>query len=126
MRQRPPTAPTDPIAFSFLLFRNYDGHGAAFGATSVSASSTDQGTVSAYAAQRAAHVLTLVLINKTGSPETVPVTVSNPAPTGRARFFCYSGADLSAIHTLAPVSFTNGLAEVPLPAWSMSVVEVRI
>src|ERR1700727_3841833 len=46
------TAPTDPIAYAFRMFRNYDGNGSQFGHTSVSAVSTDQGTLSIYAAQR--------------------------------------------------------------------------
>ena len=48
-----PPQPTDPAAFSFLPFRNYDGRNHGFGNESVRAVSADQGTVSAYAAQRA-------------------------------------------------------------------------
>ena len=60
-----PPAPTDPIAFSFLLYRNVDGNGNGFGTTSVQTASADQGSVSAYAALRNAKLLTLMLINKT-------------------------------------------------------------
>jgi hypothetical protein len=120
-----PPQPTDPIAFSFLLFRDYDGHGHGFGTTSVGASSAEQSTVSVYAAQ-GGRVLTMILINKTANALIIPVSIANPAPTGKARFFSYSGADLSAIHTLSPVKFAAGTGAVPLPAWSMNVLEIRL
>ena len=118
--------PTDPIAFSFLLYRNYDGNNSMFGSKGVSATSADQGTVSAYAAQRDDGTLTAVLINKTGDALTVPVSVSNPAPTASARMFSYSGADLTSIHALSPVAFSAGSAQVALPAWSMNLIEVPL
>ena len=47
----PPTS-SQPGAFAFRMYRNYDGHGSRFGDESVSASSADQGQLSVYAAQR--------------------------------------------------------------------------
>jgi hypothetical protein len=52
--------------------RNTAGRSDGFGNGSVRAVSADQGTVSAYAAQRG-NVLTLVLINKSNTPVSVPV-----------------------------------------------------
>ena len=121
-----PPQPTDPIAFSFLLYRNYDGRGHGFGDVSVSAVSADQSVVSAYAAQRGDHALTLVLINKTPGAVVSQVTLANPAPTGRAQVFGYSGADLTAIHKLAPVAFTAGAASVTLPGYSMTMLVVPL
>ncbi len=120
-----PPQPTDPIAFSFLLYRNYDGAGHGFGTTSVQATSADQGSVSAYAALRGTNTLTLVLINKTGNDLAVPVTLAQPV-TARAQMFSYSGQDLTAIHKLAPVPFSAGAASVAVPGFSMNILAIPI
>ena len=114
--------PTDPVAFSFLLYRNYDGAGHGFGTTSVQSQSADQDQVAIYAAQRNDHTLTLVLINKTTGDFATPITLSHPAPTASAQFYSYSGADLTAIHALGPVAFKRGQATVTVPAMSMNIV----
>ncbi len=121
-----PPQPTDSIAFSFLMFRNTDGQEHGFGDESVAASSTDQGSVSAYAAERGAHTLTLLLINKTPNALVSPVTLTNPAPTATAQLFSYSGADLAAIHKLAGVKFNAGAASVTLPGYSMLMLVVPL
>ena len=120
-----PPQPADPIAFSFLLYRNYDGAGHGFGETSVQAASADQGMLAAYAALRGAHTLTLVLINKTPDRLAVPVTLAQPV-TARAQMFSYSGADLAAIHNLAPVPFSAGSANMVVPGYSMNIVVLPV
>jgi hypothetical protein len=120
-----PPQPTDPIAFSFLLYRNYDGAGHGFGETSVSATSADQASVAVYAALRGAATLTLVLINKTASDLASPVTLVQSV-TGKAQMFSYSGADLGAIHRLAPVPFDAGTARVTIPGYSMNILVLPI
>lgn len=53
------------------MYRNYDGAGARFGDVSVSASSSDQGQLSVFAAQRSSDkALTLMVVNKTGEDLT--------------------------------------------------------
>lgn len=121
-----PPKPTDPIAFSFLLFRNVDGRGLAFGSTSVQTVSDDQGVVSAYGALRGAGALTLVLINKTASVQTTPILVEGQAGTTNATFYSYSNADLTAIHKLANVPFSAGRGSVTLPAYSMNMLVILL
>ncbi len=121
-----PPQPTDPIAFSFLLYRNYDGAGHGFGTTSVQATSADQGSVASYAALRGQGTLTLVLINKTAGDLTSPITLANPAPTSSAQMFSYSGADLTAFHKLANIAFTAGAASVTVPAYSMNMLVIPL
>ncbi|MEM6486422.1 MAG: glycoside hydrolase family 44 protein, partial [Pseudomonadota bacterium] len=54
-----------PIIHAFRLYRNYDGDGSQFGDRSMLATSSDQGAVSIYAAERSSDgALTVVLINK--------------------------------------------------------------
>jgi hypothetical protein len=116
--------PTQPVAFSFLLYRNYDGAGHGFGTVSIAASSADQDEVSVYAAARSDHMLTLVLINKTTGDLTSSLSIAHPAPNKPAQFYSYSNADLTAIHALAPVSFKHGTASVTVPAMSMNILVV--
>lgn len=93
----PPTA-GEPGAFAFRIYRNYDGAGAAFGATSVRAASADQARLAVYAAQRGDDdALTLVVINKGASPLTSTVTISGFTPAASAQVYRYSAADLGAI-----------------------------
>jgi hypothetical protein len=92
----PPSA-TQPGAFAFRMFLNYDGQGSAFGDTSVQAVSGDQDKLSGYAAKRADGTLTLVLVNKTGDDLTSGVTLKNLARSGHAQVYRYSAANLAAI-----------------------------
>ncbi len=121
-----PPQPTDPIAFSFLLYRNVDGAGHGLGATGVQTASADQGSVSAYGALRNPHSLSLVLINKTAGGLTVPVAVAGQTGAASAAMFSYTGADLSAIHRLGNVAFSAGAASVVLPGYSMSMLVLTV
>jgi len=114
--------PTDPVAFSFLLYRNYDGAGHGFGTVSVQSASADQDVVAVYAAKRSDHTLTMVLINKTLGDVVCPITVTHPAPTAAAQMYMYSNADLTGIDVQAPVQFMHGQASLTVPAYSMSIL----
>jgi hypothetical protein len=121
-----PPAPTDPIAFSFLLYRNADGAGHGFGTMSVQTASADQGTVSAYGALRNAKTLTLVLINKSTVALAVPVMVAGQTASVSAAMYGYSGADLTAIHVLPKVAFKAGVGSVTLAGYSMSLLVIPL
>ncbi len=93
----PPTA-TQPGAYAFRMYRNYDGLGGKFGEVSVSALSANPGQLSVFAAERLSDgALTVMVINKTGGALTSPVTVAGFAPAATAQVFTYSGANLNAI-----------------------------
>jgi hypothetical protein len=121
-----PPRPTDPIAFSFLLYRNVNGKGLAFGTMSVQTASADQGVVSAYGALRTATSLTLVLINKSAGELVTPVSVSGQTGNVSAQLYSYSNADLTAIHRLANVGFKAGVGRVTLPGYSMNMLVVPV
>src|ERR1019366_10661524 len=59
-----PPKPTDPGAFAFQIYRNYDGIGNTFGETSAKAASADQSKLALYAAVRSDLNLTLIAVNK--------------------------------------------------------------
>jgi hypothetical protein len=101
----PPSA-TDPGAYAFRMYLNYDGAGGHFGDTSVSATSTDQGQLAVYGARRGKDgALTLMVVNKTGSDLTAPVSVTGAMPGRTAQVYQYTGGNLSAIVRGADLTF---------------------
>ncbi|GII63778.1 endoglucanase [Sphaerisporangium krabiense] len=93
-----PPAATDPGAYAFRMYLNYDGQGGRFGDTSVASVSADQSRLALYGATRGADgALTLMVVNKTGADLTSPVTVTGRAPGGAAQVYRYGGADLTRI-----------------------------
>jgi hypothetical protein len=92
----PPNS-SQPGAFAFRLYRNYDGAAGSFGDVSVRASSTDQGQLAIYAAQRSSdNALSLMVINKTRAPLTSDVALTGWT-LGTAQVFRYSALNLNAI-----------------------------
>jgi hypothetical protein len=120
-----PPAASQPAAFAFRMYRNYDGHGGRFGDVSVTAQSANQGKLSVYAAKRSSDgALTLVVINKTNSDLRSRVSLNGFAPSGPAAVFTYSGGDLHAVvhgadQTVSPSGFTR-----TFPASSVTVLAV--
>src|ERR1700679_1664534 len=91
-----PPGPQDPIAYAFRMFRNYDGNGSQFGDTSVSAASSDQGSLSIYAAQRAsANGVTILVINKTTGTLASAIAIANVSLPATAQVYTYSGTSLT-------------------------------
>jgi hypothetical protein len=89
---------TTPTAAAFRLYRNYDGNGASFGDTSVSATSSDKTRLRVYAASRTADdALTIVVINRTGADTPAVMALSNHTPRGSASVFLFSSAQPTSI-----------------------------
>jgi len=104
----PPTA-TQPGAYAFRIYRNYDGAHSQFGDTAVSAASADQSTLAVYAAQRTGDsALTLIVINKTSSGLTSDLSLAGFTPSGDAQVYQYNGNNLGAIQHLADQAVTAG------------------
>jgi uncharacterized repeat protein (TIGR01451 family) len=120
----PPTA-SQPGAYAFRMYLNYDGAHGHFGETSVRAASTRQDQLAIYGARRASDdALTLMIINKTGTPLTSTVDLSHFVPARTVQVFRYSGSNLQAIvrqpdQTLDATSFTT-----VYPANSITLVVV--
>ncbi|MET8155686.1 glycoside hydrolase family 44 protein [Sphaerisporangium sp. NPDC005289] len=124
----PPTS-AEPGAYAFRMFLNYDGQGGRFGDTSVLSTSEDQGRLAVYGARRGADgALTLVVVNKTGSDLTSPLTVKGGAPGTSAQVYRYSGADLTAIARAADLPLTttatSATASTTFPANSITTLVV--
>lgn len=119
----PPTS-SQPGAFAFRIYRNYDGAGGKFGDQSVSASSTDQGQLAIYAAQRSSDgALTMVVVNKTGTDLTSTLSVRN-ASASVANVFTYSAANLGAIVRQPDVAFSGNSLTRTFAANSITLMVV--
>jgi len=121
-----PPASTEPAAFAFRMFLNYDGAGSKFGETRVRAASTDQGQLAVYAAQRAAdQAVTVIVINKTGSALSTALNLSGFSAASGARVFRYSSADLTRIVRQTDLVVTTGPLLIDAPANSITLVELK-
>src|SRR5271156_1101044 len=121
------TAPatTDPIAYAFRLYRNYNGHGGQFGNTSVLASSTNPAKLSIYGALRSSDgALTLIVINKTTNAILTSLSLAHFTPDPSASVYSYSGTDLQKIRALGKVSITPAGFSYNFPAYSATVFVV--
>ncbi|QHW35501.1 endoglucanase (plasmid) [Paenibacillus rhizovicinus] len=94
----PPKA-TDPGAFAFKMYRNYDGKGSQYGDTWVESWSEDQDKLAVYGAQRQSDgALTVMVINKTGDDLKSTLKINDfKVNSKNAKVYTYSGANLSQI-----------------------------
>ena len=112
-------APTDPIAYSFRMFRNYDGNGSQFGDTSISAVSTDPGELSIYAAQRSSdNAVTILAINKTTGALSSAIAIANLNLPSTAQVYTYSQATLTSIVHAPDVAITSASISYSFPSYS--------
>ncbi|GAA3296581.1 glycoside hydrolase family 44 protein [Dactylosporangium vinaceum] len=115
--------PTQPGAYAFRMYRNYDGAGGRFGDVSVSAVSSDQGQLAVYGAQRLCdNALTLMVVNKTGSDQAAPLSVSGFNGGGTAQRFTYSSASPSSIVRGDDLAVRRGKVDATFPANSITLL----
>lgn len=121
-----PPAPTDPIAYAFRMFRNYDGRGQRFGDTSIGAVSSDQGSLSLYAAERTSDgAVTVLAINKTTSALTSAIELAHMRPAASAEVYVYSAAHLRSIVHAADASIAAGTLTYTFPGYSAVMFVLR-
>jgi uncharacterized protein (TIGR03437 family) len=119
-----PSKATDPLAFAYKMYRNYDGIGGTFGETSVQASSANQSQLAVYAATRSDLNLTAVVINKTNSDLTSTLSLANFAAGASAKVWRYSGANLRAIVAQPDVAVAGGGVSATFPANSVTMLVI--
>jgi hypothetical protein len=118
-----PPAASEPGAFAFRMVRNYDGAGKGFGEVSVEATSTDQGMLSVYAAQRDAdHAMTVLVINKTADSLTSDVSLSGFIPAATTTVYRYSGANLGAIERAVDQAISGQEFSATFPGNSITLL----
>ena len=119
----PPTS-TQPGAYAFRMYLNYDGKGSKFGETSISASSADQGQLAVYGAQRSSDkAVTLLMVNKTGNDLTSNLSLKGFTPGSTAQVYTYSNANLSAI-VPTNLGVTGSSFSTTYPANSITLVVI--
>src|SRR6202522_117549 len=112
-------APTDPIAYAFRMFRNYDGNGSQFGDTSISATSTNPGELSIYAAQRSSdNAVTILAINKTTGALSSAIAIANLNLPSTAQVYTYSQATLTSIVHAPDAAITSDSISYTFPSYS--------
>ncbi|GAA1027173.1 glycoside hydrolase family 44 protein [Virgisporangium ochraceum] len=115
--------PQQPGAFAFRMYRNYDGAGSRFGDVSVSATSSDQGQLSVFAAQRSSdRAVTLMVVNKTGGDIASSLSIAGANRNGTAQRYTYGPADLTSIVRGADVAARHGRIEATYPANSITML----
>lgn len=119
----PPTA-TQPAAYAFRMYRNYNGQGGMFGETAVQASSDDQSKLSVYAAQRADSALTIIVINKTNSDQISTLNLAN-FNGAAAQVYTYSQANLNQIVRGADLPVTAGAITTTYTAQSITLLVIQ-
>ncbi len=120
----PPTA-SQPGAYAFRMYRNYDGAGKTFGDVSVQVTSTDQGQLAIYAAQRSSDsALTVIVINKTNGALTTSVALTGFAPAAAAQVYRYSASNLSAIVWQPDQAVSSAGFSATFPAASITLFVV--
>jgi hypothetical protein len=121
-----PPDSSQPGAFAFRIYQNYDGAGSRFGDIGVQATSSDQGTLSVYAAQRSADsAVTVVIINKTANGLTSSVSLAGFSPLQTAAGYQYSATDLSAIVQLSDKQIMGNAFSANFPANSITLLVMR-
>ena len=121
-----PPSSSQPGAFAFRLYRNYDSAGNGFGDISVQAASADQGLLSVYAASRSKdNALTIIVINKTSGSLLSTINLAGFTPAPKALAYQYSTSNLSAILQLAdqPIDKNNFTATFPANSITLFIIK---
>ncbi len=118
----PPTS-SQPGAYAFRLYRNYDGAHHRFGDTSVLATSGDQSQLAVYAALRSSDsALTVLVVNKSLTQTlTSSLGLSGFTPGSPAAVYRYSSADLQHIVHQPDQAVTSGGFTADYPPQSLTL-----
>ncbi|MBK8901177.1 MAG: glycoside hydrolase family 44 protein [Anaerolineaceae bacterium] len=119
-----PPANTEPGAFAFRMYLNYDGSGSAFGNLSLPASSSDVDQLSVFAARRSSDLaLTIMVVNKSGAPVTSSIVLDG-FTGGTAEVYRYGSSSLSQITQQPNVVVPAGGFSATFPADSITLFEL--
>jgi hypothetical protein len=109
---------------AFRIFRNYDGKGHAFGDRGVSATSSDQRTVSVYAARVGKRgPLTLVVVNKATRALKTSVALQHARPRGKPKAYQYAGKQVRKVRS---AKLRGRALRLSLPASSITLVQLPL
>ncbi len=113
-----------PGAMAFQMYRNYDGHGAAFGETSVRATSSNRDRVSVYASlRRSDGHLVIILINKMPTTRAMTKLDLRGIVPKHIDVFRFDGTHPQGILEQGNIS-PGPQVNVPLPPYSLTLLDV--
>ncbi|XP_025832240.1 uncharacterized protein LOC108740376 isoform X2 [Agrilus planipennis] len=120
-----PENSTEPWAYAFRMYRNYDGKGSQFGSTSVSAKSSDEQKLAIYASIRSSDKkLTVIAINKDPINEIdTKIEIKNFPSSGNTKIYTYSQYNLTKIVESIGIVVNNAI-EHKFPPYSITLFEV--
>ena len=120
-----PPKSSEPTAYTFRMYMNYDGKGGKYGDTWVRSHSTDQGRLAIYGADRTNDgTLTLMIINKTGKNLTSNLSLKGFQAAGKAQVYTYSEANLRAIVRQDDLGVSTAGFGATYPANSITLVAI--
>lgn len=109
-----------PTFKAMQMYRNYDGHGGAFGDTSIKASAPNPDKLSAFAALRQDGTMTVMVINKEIGVDTqVNLKLGNFTRSGTARAWRLTAAN--TIDALGDIAWSAGALHDTAPAQSVTL-----
>jgi len=113
-----------PSAFAFLIMRDYDASGSAFGDTSVSATSANPTELTVYAAQRSTdNALTIMVVNSTTTAYTSALSLAGITDTQPVSVYTYASTSPAAIvHGPSLAAGSTLTAKFPAQSITMLVV----
>lgn len=116
---------SEPGAYAFRMYLNYDGQGSTFGDTRVRAVSTDQATLSVYAAERSTDgAITIIVINKSFvAQNNISLSLAGFTPEDTAEVWRYSSANLSQIVS-SSATLSGSSLTMSYPADSITLLEI--
>jgi hypothetical protein len=120
-----PPSPTDPIAYSFRVFRSYDGKGSHYGDVWVNSTSTNQAQLSIYGSQRTRDgALTILVLNKTTASITTTLSITGIDLPATAAVYSYSNANLQQIVENPSAAIRSGSINYTYPGYSATLFVV--
>jgi hypothetical protein len=116
--------PSYPSAFAFLMFRDYDGHGAQFGNVAASAKTASAAALTIYAARRSSDsALTILVVNQTVTDLTSTLRLKDITVTKPISVYNYTAANPASI-VAAPSLPAATTLSVTVPAQSLTMLVV--
>jgi hypothetical protein len=120
----PPKA-GDMAANAFRVYRNYDGQGSRFGDVYVQSTSSNQASLAIYGSQRTKDkTLTLVVINKTETDLTSPISITGFKPSAKAAEYQFTGGNPQGLSALPAQTITNSGFTETFPARSITLIAI--
>jgi len=121
-----PPAYSEPGAFAFRMYLNYDSSGSRFGSKGVDALSTQQDNVTVYASLNTDEsVLTVMVINKSFESLTCPLEINGFAMADTMQGYRYSDINLNLIQDLGLLPVAGSGIELTYPAQSITLLEIE-